>query len=69
MDRLPNYTLYNEFQFLDHLGSYSDMGRRVGRKILLQRYLKALSLPSKRLKPSDIKKLKEYCEKLLKEQG
>ena len=67
MDRLPNYTLYNEFQFLDHLGSYSDVGRRVGRKILLQRYLKALSLPSKRLNPSDIKKLKEYCEKLLKE--
>jgi hypothetical protein len=67
MDRLPSYTLYNEFQFLDHLGSYSDMGRRVGRKILLQRYYKSLSLPSKRLKPSDIKKLKEYCEKLLKE--
>jgi hypothetical protein len=67
MDRLPIYTLDNEFQFLDHLGSYSDVGRRVGRKILLQRYLKALSLPSKRLKPSDIKKLKEYCEKLLKE--
>lgn len=67
MDRLPSWTLYDEFQFLDHLGSYSDMGRRVGRKILLQRYYKSLSLPSKRLKPSDIKKLKEYCEKLLKE--
>ena len=67
MDRLPSWTLYDEFQFLDNLGSYSDVGRRVGRKILLQRYYKSLSLPSKRLKPSDIKKLKEYCEKLLKE--